>query len=174
MARKPLRISELNKSIMEIQESIYGFAITETRQLQQKYPSIIIEGGSRRGQIRTYKEYINIIKTRAPKTAQSVAKLPTYEEYYSEVESLKEEIKDRSTLSKEEKAQREYMLDYLNDNVYDGEYSDFENLTTEELLQAFRNAEEAQREAGYKGTEDSGRWFEDLANEIARILNSKR
>lgn len=174
MTKKRLRIAETNKKIIDIQKSIFGFAATEERKMQQKYPSIIIEGGSRRGQIRTYKEYINIIKTRASETAKEKANLPTYEEYYEDVENLKKELQDRLSVSREEKYQRERMIEYLNDYVYDGEFTDFEKLSTEELLKAFRNAEEKEREAGYKGSEDSGRWFEDLANEIARILYSKR
>ena len=49
--------------------------------------------------------------------------------------------------------------------IYHGKYKreELSGLSTEDLLEVFRQAEQEEREAGYKGTYDSKtRWYEDL------------
>ena len=174
--RKPLRIAETNKKLKNIQESIFERVVTENIYLQQKYPNLIVErksGDKFAGQIRTYAEYKQTVLKRASTNALEKASLDTYEEYYKKVQQLKEDIKNRITLYKEEKFQRDYMIQSLK-NHGQGDI-DFSQFTTKELLKAFRDAEEIQRTESKElgGQYDSYRFWEDIRSALDFILQTR-
>lgn len=172
--KSPPKISQINKKLMEIKESKFGRVVTENIAIQQKYPSMIIERGKNAGSIRTYSQYKEIVEKRASTQAKEKGQMMTKQEYDATVRELQQEIANRSTVTKEDAFQRQFMLDALNRESLNLAY-DVNALSTQELLDIFREAEKiqhAERETE-KGSYESNRFWEDIGDFIYDKLKEK-
>lgn len=150
------KITKINTELKSISKSFTP--VTKTALYEQKYNTIIKSTGKFEGTIRSYSEYMDNLKS-SPLFNEKDFNVQDYKETLLD---LVQNAGDRLTYEGEFTRQDNYMRDYIEDKLGYAREA-LSGLSTEDLLEIFRQAEQAEREAGYKGSYDSKtRWYEDL------------
>lgn len=150
------KITKINAELKSLSKTFTP--VTKTALYEQKYNTIIKSTGKYEGAIRSYSEYMDNLKSSSLFNEKDF----NIQDYKETLLDLVQNAGDRLTYEGEFARQDTYMRDYIEDKLgYTGE--NLSSLSTEDLLEIFRQAEQAEREAGYKGSYDSKtRWYEDL------------